>query len=75
MRYLELTPLAAGILGELFAGASLRDAIERACRQRGIALDDSVIAGSARVLADLADRGALLGATISEYDPAEARVS
>lgn len=63
VRYLELTPLAAAILkGLLNDGRTLRRALEDACRECAVALDERVIEGTARVLSDLAERGALLGA-------------
>ncbi len=62
VRYLELTPLAAVILEALLAGATLREALERASRELGMPLDGTVLEGTARVLADLAERGAVLGA-------------
>jgi hypothetical protein len=63
VRYLELTALAAGILKRLLnERCTLRAALEDACREAGVALDARVIEGAARVLSDLAERGALLGA-------------
>ncbi len=63
VRYLELTPLAAGILKRLLnERRTLRVALEDACRDAGVALDARVVEGAARVLSDLAERGALLGA-------------
>ena len=63
VRYLELTPLAAAILKRLLnERRTLRFALEDACRECAVALDERVIEGTARVLADLAERGALLGA-------------
>jgi hypothetical protein len=62
VRYLELTPLAAGILDGLLAGGTLRAALEHATRELGMALDDTVLEGAARVLADLSERGAIVGA-------------
>jgi hypothetical protein len=60
VRYLELSPLAASLLERLLDGATLKDAVLDACRatgvEPGVALD-----GTARLLADLAARGALLG--------------
>ncbi len=61
-RFLDLTPLAAAILEELFAGRALAEAMVEACRQRGAALDEAVLGGAARLLADLGERGVLLGA-------------
>ncbi|HVJ88500.1 MAG TPA: putative DNA-binding domain-containing protein [Labilithrix sp.] len=61
-RFLELTPLAAAILDRLFAGDALGTAMVAACQAKGHPLDDSVLAGAARLLADLGERGVLLGA-------------
>ncbi|MBX3192711.1 MAG: putative DNA-binding domain-containing protein [Labilithrix sp.] len=61
-RYLDLTPLAAAILERLFAGRPLGDAITEACRSSEHPLDDAVLAGAARLLATLGERGILLGA-------------
>jgi hypothetical protein len=61
VRWLELTPLAASIIERLVSGESLGEAVERACSDRGVAparaLPDIV-----KLLADLGERGALLGA-------------
>jgi hypothetical protein len=65
VRYLELTPLAALILEALIAGETLRIAFERAARELGVTLDEGVLEGAASVLADLSERGAILGATSS----------
>ncbi len=61
VRYLELTTLAAALLERLFAGASLRAALAMASEQSGHAVDDSVLESTARLLADLSERGVLLG--------------
>ena len=61
-RFLELTPLAAAILEQLFAGAPLGQAMVAACASKAHPLDDAVLAGAARLLADLGERGVLLGA-------------
>jgi hypothetical protein len=61
-RYLDLSPLAAVILARLFEGLPLAQALASACESSGVALDDSVLAGAARLLADLGERGVLLGA-------------
>lgn len=61
VRYLALTPLAAAILERLLEGATLRDAVVSACAALGHPLDASVLSGAAAVLADLSERGALLG--------------
>jgi len=61
VRYLELSPLAAALLERLLAGESLKAALLAACAvtgsDPGAALD-----GTARLLADLSERGAVLGA-------------
>jgi len=62
-RFLDLTPAAAAILERLFAGQPLAGARVEACRAAGIAMDDAVLGGAARLLADLGERGVLLGAT------------
>ncbi|EYF01200.1 Hypothetical protein CAP_8541 [Chondromyces apiculatus DSM 436] len=62
-RYLELSPLAAGILERLLAGATLRGAVLAACAAGGHALDGAVLEGTAALLADLGERGALLGSS------------
>ncbi len=61
-RYLDLSPLAAVILARLFEGLPLATALKVACESSGVALDDSVLGGAARLLADLGERGVLLGA-------------
>jgi hypothetical protein len=61
-RMLDLTPLAAAILERLFAGRPLAQAMVEACEASAHPLDDSVLAGAARLLADLGERGVLLGA-------------
>ncbi len=61
-RFLELTLLASAILERLFAGMPLADALTGACTALAHPLDDAVLGGAARLLADLGDRGLLLGA-------------
>jgi hypothetical protein len=62
VRFLELTPVAATILERLMGGETLRDGIAHACAARGVAMDDALLADTARLLADLGERGVLLGA-------------
>jgi hypothetical protein len=63
VRYLELSPLAANLTERLLRGQPLGAAVtEAAAATLGSAPDSSVLEGTARLLADLADRGALLGA-------------
>jgi uncharacterized protein len=61
-RFLELTPLAGAILERLFEGDALGAAMVNACNAKNHPLDDAVLAGAARLLADLGERGVLLGA-------------
>ncbi len=61
-RFLELTPLAAAILERLLAGAPLGAAMVEACQVTGDVLGQDVLAGAAHLLADLGERGVLLGA-------------
>jgi hypothetical protein len=64
VRYLELSAMAATILAGLIEeGQTLRSALEQAAEQHGRALDDRVIQSTAELLADLAARGVLLGAS------------
>ena len=67
-RRVQLTPQAeilvehaAAILDRLLAGETLRSAVVGAALDRGEALGPEVLAGTARLLDDLAERGALLG--------------
>jgi hypothetical protein len=57
VRWLELSPLAAAIVGRLVAGEPLQAAVARACEDHGAAAPGDV----ARLLADLGARGVLLG--------------
>jgi hypothetical protein len=61
-RFLELTHLAGLILERLLAGDALGPAMVSACQTMGCALDDAVLQGAARLLADLGERGVILGA-------------
>lgn len=62
VRYLELTPLAASILDHLLCGHTLQQALLSGCEVLGVRLTQAVLEGTSKVLADLAERGALLGA-------------
>lgn len=62
VRYLELTPLAAEILGRLITGLPLGASVRDASAAMGTELTQSVLEGTARLLFDLAERGALTGA-------------
>jgi hypothetical protein len=61
VRWLELTPLAGNVLNALSAGEALGPAVEHACASHGIA-PAAVLADIAKLLADLGERGVLLGA-------------
>jgi hypothetical protein len=58
VHWLELTPLAAGIVDRLMAGDPLGVAVERACDEQGAGADLKEVA---RLLADLGAKGILLG--------------
>jgi hypothetical protein len=62
VRYLALTPLAADIVERLLSGETLRHAVLEATARHGTAPNAALLEATARVLADLAERGALLGA-------------
>jgi hypothetical protein len=61
VRYLELTPLAAGIVERLLSGDTLAAAVQGAASAEGSALTEAVLAGAAKLLADLAERGVVRG--------------
>jgi hypothetical protein len=61
VRWLELTPLAAAVLDRLAAGEPLGLAVAGACTAHRIA-PAAVLADIARLLADLGNRGVVLGA-------------
>jgi hypothetical protein len=63
VRYLKLTELAAEILMRLKdLKEPLGRAIRTACEDRKVELTEPMLTGTAELLADLAERGALLGA-------------
>ena len=62
VRVLELTPRAAAVTARLLAGEPLQAALTGACAELEVALDDEFLAAMAGYFADLAERGALLGA-------------
>jgi len=62
VRYLELTPFARALLSALLTERlSLHAALLGAAESVGTALDDELLTRAAKLLADLAERGALLG--------------
>jgi uncharacterized protein len=63
VRYLELTAFAAAVLDELLVRhATVADGLRRACDALSETLTDDRLAIAAELLADLAERGVLLGA-------------
>jgi len=61
VRYLELSPLALGIIERLLSGDSLGGAVQGAAAAAGAALTEAVLSGAAKLLADLAERGVVWG--------------
>lgn len=61
LRYLDLSPAAAAILEGLLGGQTLQQAIVEGAERAAVPLDDALLHGSSVLLADLADRGVLLG--------------
>lgn len=61
VRYLELTPLARAIVSQLLRGERLGAAVTAAAVSEGADLTESVLSGAAKLLADLAERGVVLG--------------
>jgi hypothetical protein len=61
VRYLELTPLAHGIVEQLLAQQPLGQAIQAAAVASAAPLTEAVLEGAARLLADLAERGVVRG--------------
>lgn len=64
IRYLDLTPLAAAIVGRLLAGETVRSSVIGGCADLQAPLSAEVLEGTARLLSDLGDRGVLLGASV-----------
>lgn len=62
VRYLDLGPVAASVVEHLLDGTELRTAVEKGCADAGAAVDDELLGGIAQLLADLAERGVILGA-------------
>lgn len=61
VRYLELTPMASGIVERLLAGESLGNAVQGAAGANGVPLTEAVLVGAAQLLSDLAERGVVWG--------------
>jgi hypothetical protein len=64
VRLLELTPRAAAVCARLLAGETLQAALTGACADLGETMDDEFLAAMASFLADLGERGVLLGAAV-----------
>ena len=63
VRYLELTELAAAILRQLMLQrVAVADGLRGACAELGVELTDERLGIAAQLLADLAERGVMLGA-------------
>jgi hypothetical protein len=62
VRYLQLTPWAAAVLARLLAGEPVAPALNGAAEDLGEPLDDDKLASAATLLADLGERGVMLGA-------------
>jgi hypothetical protein len=62
IRFLELSPFGAALVELLRSGCVLSAAIAQACATCNETLDASALARGARLLADLGERGVLLGA-------------
>jgi hypothetical protein len=61
VRYLELTPLAHGIVQRLLEQQALGQSIQGAAVAADAPLTEAVLEGAARLLADLAERGVVRG--------------
>lgn len=67
VRYLELTPLAHGIVECLLSGDTLARAVQGAAAKASTPLTEAVLSGAARLLADLAERGVVWGPKIPRH--------
>ncbi len=61
VRFLQLSPLAEALVDALLQAATVEDAIRCAVATTGESLSDDTLARVSALLAELADRGALLG--------------
>lgn len=61
LRYLELTAAAAAIVERLLRGDVVSSAVTEGAASAGVPVDEAFLQGTSRLLADLAQRGALLG--------------
>jgi hypothetical protein len=62
VRFLHLSPLAEALVDALLGGATVEAAVRRAAERTGASLDGDLLGRVSVLLADLADRGAVLGA-------------
>lgn len=62
VRFLDLTPLAAAIVARLIDGATLGESVAAACADVGTSASEGVVADVAKLLANLGERGIVLGA-------------
>lgn len=70
VRYLELSVFAASMLHALIEQRrTVAEALKQCCDTRGESLDDAQLATAADLLADLADRGVMLGAETEQAGP------
>jgi hypothetical protein len=60
-RYLKLSPVAATLVERALRGEVIGEAIRGAAAAHGAVLDAALLEGTAKLLADLAERGVLLG--------------
>ncbi len=72
-RYLDLSPSAAAIIEGLLAGKTLEGALRDAAAETKVPFDDAFLVGSAELLADLGDRGVILGAPLLSRAKGQAR--
>jgi hypothetical protein len=66
VRFLDLSPLAASIVERLMNGESLAQALPPSCAEHGTGLSETLLTEVAALLADLGERGVLLGAKGNE---------
>lgn len=69
VRYLELTPLAFDIVECLQRGDTLGSAVSEAAARHRSPLTEALVSNVAKLLADLAERGVVLGPTTSATRP------
>lgn len=63
-RWMALTAAAFALVEALLDGEALGGALARAAAASGSALDDALLAGTAALLSDLAERGVVLGGVV-----------